>query len=158
VSRLCSAGSAAMRVTRVTNGIPLGCSLLLPVSTVNCVQTLKGRKDFVAAKLLAVEAVWQLAHARSSLTDLAFVREAIRVRCTVFDRSLHSRIPLVPTPLLRFKLEHACDPIMKFVGPVYRYIYVTSADTITCLVGWSPSYRLMLYSNHELCHHTDLTG
>jgi serine/threonine protein kinase len=25
----------------VTNGIPLGCSLLLPVHTVNCVQTLK---------------------------------------------------------------------------------------------------------------------
>jgi hypothetical protein len=27
--------------TRVTNGIPLGSSLLLPVCTVNCVQTLK---------------------------------------------------------------------------------------------------------------------
>jgi hypothetical protein len=27
---------------RVTNGIPLGCSLLLPGDTVNCVQTLKG--------------------------------------------------------------------------------------------------------------------
>jgi hypothetical protein len=26
---------------RVTNGIPLGSSLLLPVDTVNCVQTLK---------------------------------------------------------------------------------------------------------------------
>jgi hypothetical protein len=26
----------------VTNGIPLGCSLLLPVGTVTCVQTLKG--------------------------------------------------------------------------------------------------------------------
>jgi alpha-mannosidase II len=26
---------------RVTNGIPLGCSLLLPADTVNCVQTLK---------------------------------------------------------------------------------------------------------------------
>jgi hypothetical protein len=26
---------------RVTNGIPLGCSLLLPVDTVKCVQTLK---------------------------------------------------------------------------------------------------------------------
>jgi len=29
--------------TRVTNGIPLGCLLLLPVNTVNCVQTLKGK-------------------------------------------------------------------------------------------------------------------
>jgi hypothetical protein len=28
--------------TRVTNGIPLGSSLRLPVCTVNCVQTLKG--------------------------------------------------------------------------------------------------------------------
>jgi hypothetical protein len=30
--------------TRVTNGIPLGSSLLLPVDTVNCVQTLKGAR------------------------------------------------------------------------------------------------------------------
>jgi hypothetical protein len=30
--------------TRVTNGIPLGSSLLLPVDTVNCVQTLKARR------------------------------------------------------------------------------------------------------------------
>jgi hypothetical protein len=30
--------------TRVTNGIPLGSSLLLPVDTVNFVQTLKGPK------------------------------------------------------------------------------------------------------------------
>jgi hypothetical protein len=29
---------------RVTNGIPLGCSLLLPVHTINCVQTLKDRQ------------------------------------------------------------------------------------------------------------------
>jgi hypothetical protein len=29
--------------TRVTNGIPLGSSLFLPVCTVNCTQTLKGR-------------------------------------------------------------------------------------------------------------------
>jgi hypothetical protein len=31
--------------TRVTNGIPLGCSLLLPVDTVNFVQTLKARRS-----------------------------------------------------------------------------------------------------------------
>jgi hypothetical protein len=31
--------------TRVTNGIPLGSSLLLPVDTVNCVQTLKAKKN-----------------------------------------------------------------------------------------------------------------
>jgi hypothetical protein len=32
--------------TRVTNGIPLGSSLLSPVDTLNCVQTLKGRTKF----------------------------------------------------------------------------------------------------------------
>jgi hypothetical protein len=37
--------------TRVTNGIPLGCSLFLPVHTVNCVQTLKARKDLGAPML-----------------------------------------------------------------------------------------------------------
>jgi hypothetical protein len=31
--------------TRVTNGIPLGSSLFLPVDTVNCVQTLKVRQE-----------------------------------------------------------------------------------------------------------------
>jgi hypothetical protein len=34
-------GSHAQASRRVTNGIPLGCSPLLPVDTVNCVQTLK---------------------------------------------------------------------------------------------------------------------
>jgi hypothetical protein len=38
---------------RVTNAIPLGCSLLLPVGTVNSVQTLKAalEKDVVVNKL-----------------------------------------------------------------------------------------------------------
>jgi hypothetical protein len=31
--------------TRVANSIPLGCSLLLPVDTVNCVQILKGGSE-----------------------------------------------------------------------------------------------------------------
>jgi serine/threonine protein kinase len=38
--------------TRVTNGIPLGSSLLLPVDTVNCVQTLKGSPRFVKSQTL----------------------------------------------------------------------------------------------------------
>jgi hypothetical protein len=33
---------APLACTRVSNGIPLGCPLFLPVHTVNCVQTLKG--------------------------------------------------------------------------------------------------------------------
>jgi hypothetical protein len=35
--------------------------------------------------------------------------EVLRVRCTFFDRNPHARMPLVPTPLLRLKLDHACD-------------------------------------------------
>jgi hypothetical protein len=38
VSRACSLEASRS----VTNGIPLGCPLFLPVDTVNCVQTLKG--------------------------------------------------------------------------------------------------------------------
>jgi hypothetical protein len=37
---------------RVTNGIPLGCSLLLPVDTVNSVQTLKAAEVGMTAALL----------------------------------------------------------------------------------------------------------
>jgi hypothetical protein len=36
---------------RVTNGIPLGCSLFLPVHTINCVQTLKAPEDYAKAKV-----------------------------------------------------------------------------------------------------------
>jgi hypothetical protein len=32
-----------------------------------------------------------------------------KVRCAFSDRNLHSRMPLVPTPLLRLKRCHACD-------------------------------------------------
>jgi hypothetical protein len=31
------------------------------------------------------------------------------VRCAFFDKNAHSRMPLVPTPLLRLKHCHACD-------------------------------------------------
>jgi hypothetical protein len=40
--------------TRVTNGIPLGSSLLLPVCTVNCVQTLKDQ--------FRLQRLWRDAH------------------------------------------------------------------------------------------------
>jgi hypothetical protein len=39
----CSLQASSEASRRVTNGIPLGCLLLLPVHTVNCVQTLKVR-------------------------------------------------------------------------------------------------------------------
>jgi hypothetical protein len=35
-------------------------------------------------------------------------RSAGGVRCAFFHRDLHSRMPLVPTPV-RLKLLHACD-------------------------------------------------
>jgi hypothetical protein len=35
--------------------------------------------------------------------------ESSPVRCALFDRNLRSRMPLVPRPLLRLKLLHACE-------------------------------------------------
>jgi hypothetical protein len=43
---------APLDTMRVTNDIPLGCSFLLPVHTVNCVHTLKGRQAQFAADVL----------------------------------------------------------------------------------------------------------
>jgi hypothetical protein len=57
---------------RLTNGIPLGSPFLLPVGTVNCVQTLK------------------VCLIRLKTNRIGTVR--------VFDRNLHLRMPLVPTP------------------------------------------------------------
>jgi DNA helicase INO80 len=42
----------------VTNGIPLGCSPLLPVDTVNCVQTLKGERCNVRLSLKLPGGTW----------------------------------------------------------------------------------------------------
>jgi leucyl-tRNA synthetase len=41
--------------------------------------------------------------------DDRYLIESLSVRCAFFGRNLHSRMPLVPTPLLRLKLLHACD-------------------------------------------------
>jgi hypothetical protein len=49
-SHACSLEANIEANMRVTNGIPLGCSLLLPVDAVNCVQTLKA---YAAAVKLA---------------------------------------------------------------------------------------------------------
>jgi large subunit ribosomal protein L22 len=40
-SHACSLEASSQAIKRVTNGIPLGCPLFLPVHTGNCVQTLK---------------------------------------------------------------------------------------------------------------------
>jgi hypothetical protein len=64
----------------VTNGIPLGSSLLLPVHTVNCVQTLKARQR--------AKTGW----CYSTLCPVAMVR------CAFSDSNPHSTMPLVPTP------------------------------------------------------------
>jgi hypothetical protein len=45
---------------RVTNDIPLGCSLLLPVGTVNFVQTLKGcRPNSLLTTTMAAKHLWR---------------------------------------------------------------------------------------------------
>jgi threonine synthase len=38
----------------VTNGIPLGCSLIVPVATVNCVQILEGTDDVPSSRLTSL--------------------------------------------------------------------------------------------------------
>jgi hypothetical protein len=77
---------------RVTNGISLGCSLLLPVATVNSVQTLKdiGR-----------------------ITTVRLTRLGLKARCAFSDRNLHTRMPLYPkhssresTPLTVVIINH----------------------------------------------------
>jgi hypothetical protein len=69
--------------TRVTNGIPLESSLLLPVCTVNCAQTLK-------------------------VIATTMNNGFNTVRCAFVDSELHSRMPLGFTPLLRLKLLQVC--------------------------------------------------
>jgi hypothetical protein len=57
----------------------------------------------VGMKLGAVLRSWILSPTLDSV-----VQCSSRVRCAFFGRTLHSRMPLVPTPLLRLKLLHAC--------------------------------------------------
>jgi hypothetical protein len=72
---------------RVTNAIPLGCPLFLPVHTVNCVQTLKAGRHW-------------------SRSGWGRCREAW---CAFFDRISRWRLPLSFTPVLRLKRCHVCD-------------------------------------------------
>jgi hypothetical protein len=87
---------------RVSNGIPFGCSLVLPVGAVHCVQTLK-----VAATNLQIEAVLAKYQAPGSL-----------VRCAFSDRYLHSRTPLSFTPLLRLKRLYVCGNAIPLGRPL----------------------------------------
>jgi hypothetical protein len=64
-------------IRRVTNSIPLGCSLLLPVKAVNSVQTRKVNCSILSE----CSCRWS-----TSLPSTRFV-----VRCAFFDRSLHPR-------------------------------------------------------------------
>jgi hypothetical protein len=93
---------------RVANGVPIGCSLFLPVGTVNCAQT---RKD-----MLEVGRLHNFSESRTHFGAWAVMSSPlilsfdlrVDVRCAFSDRNLHSRMPLDPTPA-RLKLEHACD-------------------------------------------------
>jgi hypothetical protein len=89
---------------------------LLPVCTVNCVQTLKviglALKP-VSGTLDMVYGVCVFNHGfccvRVSSIGLCY-RLRLLYGVESFDRNLHSRMPLDPTPLLlRLKLLHACD-------------------------------------------------
>jgi hypothetical protein len=98
----------------VTKGIPLGCSLLLPVDTVTSVQTLKVRpagyvvKGEPPPKARPAAAGGGGGGGGGGMTDIGENYgpnvgtgnvAGKRVRCAFFDWDLHSRMsPLVPTP------------------------------------------------------------
>ena len=108
---------------RVTNDIPLECSLLLPVHTVNCVQTLK-----VLAEGGDPTALWNLGDMHYNGTGgfyenedaaVEYYRKAalaghpdgpdiVKARCAFSDTNLHSRM-LSDRTYVRLKLFHACD-------------------------------------------------
>jgi hypothetical protein len=55
---------------RVTNGIPLGCSLILPVRTVNCVQTLKAGRAWYEMAAPDEDPSGHLGIASASIADV----------------------------------------------------------------------------------------
>jgi hypothetical protein len=52
---------------------------------------------------------WVMAALVSAIRFVPEAHPSHPARCAFFDRNLHSRMPLVATPLLRWKLLHACD-------------------------------------------------
>jgi hypothetical protein len=124
----------------VTNSIPRGSPLFLPVHTVNCVQTLKAKfkteKDSITRHDVEVDTdVFFLNTANSKATetstqfaitlkvDQAFYEDAASIvnsvlspaRCSFSGRNLHPRMPLSFTPLLlHLKLLHACGQCHSF--------------------------------------------
>jgi hypothetical protein len=75
---------------RVTNGILIGCALLLPVNTVICVQTLKA--NYTAR--LVVEALAALDEEfPNRIIGTQLLHGVTHVRA-FFGRYLHSRMPL----------------------------------------------------------------
>jgi hypothetical protein len=115
---------------RVTNGIPLGSSLLLLVCTVNCVQTLKASKenlqDITCGQLNCntgdcCEPYFNCDDAltagpgygaRFTLNSAELGLRLSGCDCCkvrIFGRNPHSRMPLIPMPLLRMKLLQTCD-------------------------------------------------
>jgi hypothetical protein len=123
--------------TRVTNGIPLGSSLLLPVCTVNCAQTLKVYNSpnvYFSDRLGGPDRTKGEEGERdeynptskhdgeSDRSAMERVNSAMeRVNATkgnmglygarVSTEILHSRMPLNFTPLLRLKHWHAMRAI-----------------------------------------------
>jgi hypothetical protein len=81
--------------TRVTNGIPLGSSLLLPVDTVNCVQTLKAHNLLVDAGVATLPGT-DFGKGGEGHIRISYVRSM--VQCSCLGSTLCSR--KVPNPKL----------------------------------------------------------
>jgi hypothetical protein len=113
----------------VTNGISIGCSLHLPVHTVNCVKTLKDR----------------IFH-NPPVSERQGGSDA---RCSVFGRlACHRGV------VLGFhNVAGVCKPrcICSNRMPYGRSTLLTVAATTSVTPLKAPS----IYTNHELCHHVD---
>jgi hypothetical protein len=154
----------------VTNGIPLGCPLLLPVRTVNCVQTLQA----MLVNHVSSEATKPFDRT-SNPTPISDVdggmdpnASTMNSDCTsmnpgtasmhargsfflsfYFRTFLHSRMPLVPTPA-RSKCCHACDQWHSSLGcppplTVRTFYAVTPLKADTTSVPVSPASQQPLH-------------
>jgi hypothetical protein len=161
----------------VINGIPLGSPLLLPVGTVNCAQTLKSinasfettsltEKFHVASdtvgycivpKLLTLPGGEAKIYADFTLTLRdAEEKSSPSVEFTYgapfFDRHLHSRMPLVSTPLLRLKRCRAWD--QRHSSRASTFLTSSHCKFHPHTEGATPRLGSgsRTIANHELCH------
>jgi len=93
----------------VTNGIPLRCSLLFLVDTVNSVQTLKDEHQIQPDNGAAYTVCYDAIKKEVAKVNPTIVPVGPEIaRCSFSDRILHSCMLLDPTPA-RLKLLHPCN-------------------------------------------------